>query len=501
MSTGWVVDAALAFLTAFDWFVLSYFVLLNTGYLVLLCLASLEFSRHLRRLPFAGYDETYASPLTLPVSVIVPAYNEGPGIVEAVRAMLALRYPEFEVLVIDDGSSDDTYERLAEAFDLVEVPRVVVDDVPVTGRILGVSIPRSSLPLVVVRKENGGKADALNTGINIARYPLVCMVDADSLLDPDALITVSKPFADDPEHVVATGGVVRAANGCTVVGGRVVDVRMPTTWLARIQVVEYLRAFLMGRTGWSRLGALAIISGAFGLFRRDILLEVGGLAHGCIGEDADLVIRIHGHLRRTRRPYRVVFVAEPVAWTEVPTSLKILATQRRRWHRGLAQTLWRNRSMMLNPRYGRIGLLTLPYYLVFELLAPLVEVVGVAAAVLGLAVGAVNTPFAMLFVAVALAYAILLSIASLALEEFSFHRYHRWRDLGLAVACAFIENLGYRQLTAVWRIQGLWAEIKGARVEWGTMSRQGFGGPADALAVKRNAVDVTTTGAPSTGQR
>ena len=494
MTTGWAADSAVAFLAGFDWFVLSYFLLLNTAYLMLLCLAALEFARHLRRLPFAGYDETYASPLTLPVSVIVPAYNEGPGIVEAVRAMLALRYPEFEILVVDDGSTDDTYARLGQAFDLVEVPRVVVDDVPVTGRVIAVSVPRSSLPLVVVRKENGGKADALNTGINIARYPLVCMVDADSLLDPDALITVSKPFADDPERVVATGGVVRAANGCTVIAGRIVDVRMPATWLARIQVVEYLRAFLMGRTGWSRLGALAIISGAFGVFRRDILLEVGGLAHGCIGEDADLVIRIHGHMRRQRRPYRVVFVAEPVAWTEVPTSVSILARQRRRWHRGLAQTLWRNRSMMLNPRYGRIGLLTLPYYLVFELLAPVVELVGIVAAVLGLAVGAVNTSFAVLFVSVALAYAIVLSIAALALEEFSFHRYHRWRDLALAVAAAFIENLGYRQLTAVWRLQGLWAELKGARVEWGTMSRQGFGGPPGAEATDRAVVDVTAPG-------
>ena len=494
MSTGWVVDAARAFLATFDWFVLSYFLALNTAYLVLLCLASLEFARHLRRLPFAGYDEAYASPLTLPVSVIVPAYNEGPGIVEAVRAMLALRYPEFEVLVIDDGSTDDTHARLTRAFDLVQVPRVLVDEVPVTGPVIDVSVPRSSLPLVVVRKVNGGKADALNTGINLARYPLVCMVDADSVLDPDALITVGKPFADDPEQVVATGGVVRAANGCTIRGGRVVEVQMPRGWLARIQVVEYLRAFLMGRTGWSRLGALAIISGAFGLFRRDVLVEVGGLSHGCIGEDADLVVRIHGHLRRQRRPYRMVFVAEPVAWTEVPSTLSVLAKQRRRWHRGLAQTLWRNRSMMLNPRYGRIGMLTLPYYLVFELLAPVVELVGVGAAIVGFAVGAVSTQFAVLFVAVALAYAILLSIASLALEEFSFHRYHRWRDLGLAVASSFIENLGYRQLTAVWRLQGLWAEIKGAHLEWGTMSRQGFGDATGAAVVDVTPRDGLPTG-------
>lgn len=460
-------------LSVMDVAVLIYFLAINSSYLLLLVLATMEFARQLRRVPFAGYDEAHASPLTMPVSVIVPAWNESVGIVESIRGMLSLRYPEFEVVVVDDGSTDDTFDLLAAAFDLRRIPREVPSDVHTVGALIDVHVSASA-PLVVVRKENGGRSDSLNTGVNVARYPLVCFVDADSLLDTDALLLVSKPFADDPARVVATGGVVRAVNDSTVAAGRVVDVRMPKTWLPRIQAVEYLRAFLMGRTGWSRLGALAIISGAFGMFRRDVVVSVGGLDVTNLGEDFDLVTRIHQRMRRERTDYRVVFVPEPVVWTEVPPTRSVLGRQRRRWHRGLAQTLWRHRDMIGNPRYGRIGLLTLPYYVVFELLAPVVEVFGLLAMAAGFAVGAINLHFALLFTAVAFGYAFLLTVASAALEEFSFHRYGRWRDLVWTVAAALAENIGYRQLTAIWRLQGLWDEIRGSGYEWGVMTRVGF---------------------------
>ncbi len=467
--------------------VLTYFILINTSYLVLLVLATLEFVRHVRRHDFAGYDDALASPLTLPVSVLLPAHDEEAGIVESVQAMLGLRYAELEVVVIDDGSTDGTFAVLQAAFDLVEVPRVIDTDVPTRGRVLSVHVPaRSADALVVVRKENGGKADALNTGINVARFPLVCTVDADSLLDPDALLRVAKPFADDPEHVVATGGVIRAVNGSTVRSGRVVDLRMPRQRLATVQVVEYLRAFLLGRSGWSRLGALLVISGAFGVFRRDIVVEVGGLDPDVIGEDAELVVRMHRHLREQRRPYRIVFVAEPVSWTEVPVTRAVLARQRRRWHRGLTEILWKHRRMLLNPRYGRIGLVAVPYAVVFELLAPLIELVGVVVLVLSLALEALTRAFggelslvspryAVLFLGLAYAYAFVLSLAALAVEEFSWHRYGRWRDLGLAVVGAVLENVGYRQATAWWRVQGSVDVLRRSAPVWGTMTRQGFG--------------------------
>ncbi|HEX8970166.1 glycosyltransferase family 2 protein [Oryzihumus sp.] len=464
-------------LHAFEVPVLVYFLVINTSYLLLILMAAGGFVAHLRRLEHAGREETVSSQLAPGVSLLVPAYNEAAGIVPAVQAMLALRYPRHEIVVIDDGSTDDTFERLREAFDLVRVDRELPQDVPVRARVLDVWVPGDGRTrLVAVRKENSGKTDALNVGINAASEPLVAMVDADSLLDPDALLTVAKPFADDPIRTVATGGVVRAANGCTVVAGRIVDIRTPRQWLPRVQIVEYLRAFLLGRTGWSRLGALILISGAFGLFRRDVLVEVQGLDTGSIGEDFELVMRIHRYMRRTKRDYRVEFVSEPVSWTEVPASLKVLRSQRRRWHRGLWEVLWKYRGMVLNPRYGRIGMVALPWYWVFELLAPALELAGVVLVPLGLALGLVNLRFALLFVLVAYGYAIVVTLAAMAVEELSFHKYPRWRDLGATLLASVAENLGYRQLTAWWRVEGWWAGLRRGTHVWGTMTRQGFAG-------------------------
>jgi cellulose synthase/poly-beta-1,6-N-acetylglucosamine synthase-like glycosyltransferase len=462
-----------------DWAIFAYFVALNSSYLVLIGLAGMEFARHLRRQPFAGGDDMFRSPLTLPVSLIVPAYNEGAGIVAAVQAMTALRYPRYEIVVVDDGSTDDTFERLREQFDLVEVPRVVPGEVPYRSQVLSVHVARDHPEtLTVVRKTNGGKSDALNVGINLSRHPLVCMVDADSVLDPDALLAVAKPFGDDPLRVAACGGVVRIANGCTVVGGRVVDVRMPRRWLLRIQVVEYLRAFLMGRTGWSRLGGLVVISGAFGIFRRDLVVRVGGMAYDTIGEDAELVVRLHHHLRERGEDYRVIFVAEPVSWSEAPASLRVLGRQRRRWHRGIAEILRKHRGMIVNPRYGRIGLIALPYYVVFELFAPFIELAALVLVPLGLWADAVDLEFAWRFALVAYGYGLLVSLVALVIEEVSFHRYPRWSDLWRGVLAAVLENFGYRQVLAVWQVAGAASAWRGRQAVWGSMQRQGFDSPS-----------------------
>ena len=470
-------------ISGFDWFVLVYFVLLNSGYLGLIAIASVDVSRWMRRLGFAGHDDIFANPLTPGVSVLVPAYNEELSIVESTRAMLALKYPEFEVIVVDDGSTDTTFERMREAFDLVEVERVIPDDVPTIGRVLSAHAPASGAPLLVVRKENAGRrSDPLNVGINAARQPLVCMVDADSLLEEESLLRVVKPFIDD-QRVVGTGGAIRAANGSTVERGRVTDPRMPRRWLERVQVLEYLRSFLLGRTGWSRIGALLIISGAFGVFRREVVVEVGGLDLQTLGEDAELVTKIHRLSHEEKRGYRLAFVAEPVCWTEVPGDTGVLGRQRRRWSQGLAEILWKHRRMMLNPRYGRIGLLTLPYYLLFEAIGPIVELTGIPIVILAFVLGVANPAFVLLFAAVALGYGMFVSISALAVEEFSFRRYPRWRDLAAALLAAVAENIGYRQMHAWWRLQGLWRFVRGHDAGWGVMTRTGFTPqPADEAA-------------------
>jgi cellulose synthase/poly-beta-1,6-N-acetylglucosamine synthase-like glycosyltransferase len=239
-------------------------------------------------------------------------------------------------------------------------------------------------------------------------------------------------------------------------------------------VVEYLRAFLLGRTGWSRLGGLVLISGAFGLFRRDVLVEVGGLDHTSIGEDFELVLRIHRHLRDQGRDYRVQFVPEPVAWTEAPSSPRVLRNQRRRWHRGLWETLWGYRGMLLRPRYGRVGMVALPYYWLFELFAPLLEAFGIVVVPLALLLGVVDVPFALMFLLLAYGYAVFVTLAALAVEEWAFHRHERWRDLGRLLLASVTENIGYRQLTVWWRLEGWWASLRRKQRVWGVMTRTGF---------------------------
>jgi cellulose synthase/poly-beta-1,6-N-acetylglucosamine synthase-like glycosyltransferase len=407
--------------------------------------------------------------------MIVPAHNEEAGIVTSVKALLSLRYPHHEIVVVDDGSSDATLSRLVEAFDLVEIPRTMPQDVAVHAAVRSVSVPRDGRTrLIVVSKDNSGKTEAVNTGINAATEPLVAVIDADSILEPDALLRVTQPFTDDPTRMVATGGTIRAVNGSRVVSGRVVRVELPRGWLPRVQVVEYFRSFLLGRTGWSRFGGLILISGAFGLFRRDILVEVGGLDHISIGEDFELVLRIHRHLRDQKRDYRVQFVPEPVSWTEVPSTLRVLRNQRRRWHRGLWETLWAYRDMLFRPRYGRIGMVALPYYWLFELVAPLLEAFGILVVPVGLLLGVINIPFAVLFLLIAYGYAIFVTLCSLAVEEWAYHRHERWRDLALIVVASVVENIGYRQLTVVWRLEGWWSSVRNKKQVWGVMTRTGF---------------------------
>ncbi|MDQ6686658.1 MAG: glycosyltransferase family 2 protein [Actinomycetota bacterium] len=465
---------------------IGYSLLINTSFAVLTGLAMWDYGAYRRRLSFAAYDESFGEPLARGVSVLMPAYNESATILSSVQAMCSLRYPDFEVIVIDDGSTDDTVEKMVCAFDLAEVPLAVADQVRTDGAVGRTYVSRQgSMNLLLVCKDNGGKADALNVGINVARKELVCMVDADSILDTDALLHVSRPFADDPEKVLASGGVVRVANGCSVREGRVTSIKMPHRWLPRVQVVEYLRAFMIGRAGWSAVGGLLIISGAFGMFRRDVLYMLNGLATDCIGEDAELVVRLYRWMGDTSVDGRVVFVSEPVAWTEVPEGLDALRTQRRRWHRGLTEIFSRHKGMVLRPRYGVIGMLTLPWFFLFELLAPFIEVFGLVylAAVLVLLAlqdlgwlhsDLVDLPIVILLMASSFAYAVLMSLVALLAEEVSYRRYRGLRDLLIAGWAAVEENFGYRQLNAWYRMRGSVEALRRSRRNWGEMERTGF---------------------------
>ncbi len=431
-----------------------------------------------------GHDETFASPLTPAVSILVPAHDEEAGILDTLSAALGQRYPAIEVVLVDDGSTDRTFELVAARYGLQEVTPRPTADLPVDGEILSVHRATTGDPLLVLRKTSvGRRSDALNAALNHARHPLVCMVDADSLLETDALLKVARPFVEDPDNVVASGGVIRAANGARTDRGTMLEPRLSRRWVVRVQVLEYLRSFLLGRTGWADAQALLIISGAFGLFRRDVCIEIGGLDPLSLAEDAELVVTIQEHLRRQGRPHRVVFVPETVSWTEVPETWKVLGRQRTRWSHGLAQLLWKHRRMIGNPRYGPIGLLALPFFLVFELLGPVVELFGLATVATSLILGLVDPVVAAAMLVLAIALGVLLSVTAIAVEELTYHRYGRGRDLAGLMGAAVVEHLWFRWAHSWFRLRGLVAALTRRAPVWSAMPRVGF--TADPAAAER----------------
>lgn len=407
-----------------------------------------------------------------PITLMAPAYNEALTIVESVRSLLALQYPNFEVVVVNDGSKDETLNVLIKAFELKPIARnydLTAPCAPIRGVYAGAKQPR----LVVVDKENGGKADALNAAINLSRSPIVCSMDADSLLEPDALLRAVRPFVEDPTRTIAVGGTIRIANGCKIAFGRVVEVGTPRNFLALLQTVEYLRAFLMARLAWSRVSALTIISGAFGLFRRQAVLEVGGYSHHTVGEDMELVVKLHKHYRRLGRPYRIAFTPEPVCWTEAPETLAVLARQRARWHRGALETFFRHRDMLFNPRYGRIGSLGFGYILLVDVLGPVVEILGYALIPAFWLLGLLSVEYLLSMLAVSFGFGIVISVGALALEESELRRFPTARSLLVLLGAAVVENFGYRQLNNFWRLRGTWQFLRKAE-GWGAMTRKGF---------------------------
>lgn len=453
---------------------LGYFIALDAIYAGLFALSFFESGRHMRRLALGGDDIVLHSPLTPPMSIILPAFNEEACIVESVDALRLIEYGELEIVVVDDGSTDGMLTRLTEAYDLVpsQTPlRVQLPSRPIQAVYSSGRLPN----LIVVTKENGGcKADAINAGVNAARYPLVCVTDADAVLEKDALLRAVRPFLERPRETVAVGGTVRVVNGCSVSAGRVTRMGAPRNLLAALQVVEYMRAFIASRTAWSRLGGLFLISGAFGVFRKDALVEVGGFNPEAIGEDMELVLRMHRTFRAQKRRFRIVFVPDPVVWTEAPESLKGLRSQRKRWHRGLLQCLWWNRWMVLRPSQGAVGMLGLPYLWVFEAGGTVVEVIGYVVIIISAVLGDLNAPFLILFVLLAMAYGVALSVSALVMDDTRSLHTQSVGDIAWLLLCTVIENFGYRQLLALWRFVAMIELMAGRKARWDPLERKGF---------------------------
>lgn len=408
-----------------------------------------------------------------PIAIIVPAYNEQMNVIETVHSLLSMEYPAYEVIIVNDGSKDQTLELLIEAFQLKRLNRSyeeALEHEPIRG-IYGNS---ENDRLIVVDKENGGKADAQNAGINVSRAPLFCVIDGDSILENDALLRASQPFIEDPERTIAVGGTIRIANNSTFERGSVTQVRLPTRILPLFQVVEYLRAFLMARLAWSRINALLLISGAFGVFRRGDVIGVGGFTKGSMGEDMDLVLKLHRHMKKIGKEYRIEFIPEPVCWTEAPETLAVLGRQRSRWQRGALECFFRYRGMFLNPRYGRIGLLGMVHIFIVDVVGPVAEVLGYVLIPLFWYFGVLNLDFLLAYTALVFVYGIFVSVGSLVLEEMELRRFPNAKDLAILTLAAIIENFGYRQLNNFWRIRGCWQFLRQDNT-WGEMPRTGFG--------------------------
>jgi cellulose synthase/poly-beta-1,6-N-acetylglucosamine synthase-like glycosyltransferase len=450
-----------------------YYLASNFAYLIMLIVALKTSAMHQRRLESHRLSWIKETPMAPPITIIAPAHNEAASIRFAVRNFLELDYPQLEIIVVNDGSEDRTFEEMKEEFRLRPVRAVYVQEA-MSAPVRGLYRSEVDARLVVIDKESGGsKADAVNAGLNAATSPYVCVVDADSILERDGLLRIMVPVLEDPKRVVAVGGIIRVLNGSEIAGGLLRRVRLPRKSIEVIQVIEYLRAFLIGREAWAQGNMLTIVSGAFGLFRTDLVRAVGGYRASSIGEDFDLVARLHRHLLEKRVDYQIRFVPDPMCWTEVPSDLKSLGRQRQRWQKGLLDVLWPNRDMLFRPRYGRIGCFALPYLWIFELFAPVFELAGIFTIILAASLGVLSREFFLQFLIFGYAFATVISIGSVLQEEITYKRYNDWQDVVRLVSYCFLEHFPYRQMHMVWRLEGLWQYLRGDNV-WRPLRRKGL---------------------------
>lgn len=455
----------------YAWGIAIYMIIVIAFYTVILFFSTLQVRKQYRLNRTEPYENYLDESFTRPVSVIVPAYNEEVGVVQSVRSLLTINYPQFEIIVVNDGSKDHTLALMLEKYEMVKVDKVVRKKLQ-TEEIRAIYQSKTLPNLYIIDKKNGGKADALNAGLNLSHYPYFCSIDGDSVLESDAFLKVMKPIIDSGEDVIASGGSVRIANGCDIRNGSLVKVGLSNAPIVVMQVIEYLRAFLMGRIGLSRHNLLLIISGAFGVFSKHWVLEAGGYKRNTVGEDMELVVRLHCLIKERGLKKKIVYVPDPVCWTEVPESFSVLRSQRRRWHKGLFESLWSHRKVTFNPKYGAIGFVSFPYFWIVEFFGPIVELSGYLFILFALFTGGVYIEFAILLFLLSALYGSVFSMASVLLEEWSLRKYPKVSDIVKLFLFAVTETLWYRPLTVLWRCEGIWQIIRRDH-SWGEMKRKG----------------------------
>lgn len=458
--------------------IFTYSVVLLSFYIFIGIFSIGETRKYLNKNANTDYRSVAASAYIPSVSILAPAYNEGATIIENVRSLLSLFYYNLEVIIINDGSKDDSLEKLIAAYELEKVP-FHVDYVVPAKEVRGVYKSRNPVfkKLVVVDKVNGGKADALNVGINISANDYIVCIDVDCILEQDSVLKMIKPFLEETDKkVIASGGVVRIANSCEIRDGRLVKVHLPKNYFARMQSLEYIRAFILGRMAWARLNGLLLISGAFGAFDKQIAIKAGGYNHNTVGEDMELVVRMRRYMEENKIPYQVTYIPDPLCWTEAPANAKILGRQRNRWTRGTIETMKMHKVMFFNPRYRLLGMLSYLYWFFFEMLAPLIEFFGFFVFLVMSILGMIDwNMFIALLVFIA-CFGYMYSAFAALMEVLSYNMYRRRTDMMKLLLTALSEPFYFHPL-------GVWSAIKGyvdlirKKKSWGEMTRQGFGQP------------------------
>ncbi len=455
--------------------IIIYALLLCISYLILALISAFSLINYKRKNSFVDYNVILSSPLAPTVSIIAPAYNESKSIVDNIRALLALHYNRFEVIIINDGSKDDTLEKIIKVYELEKVD-YTFKPVLVTKEIKGIyrSVNHSFANLTVIDKVNGGKADALNAALNIAANDFYVAIDVDSVIEPNAILKLVKPIMEtNDRRVIATGGVIRIANSCEIVNGHIVDIEVPKNILARFQVLEYTRAFLMGRIAWSKINGILIISGALGLFDKQIVIKCGGYNSKTVGEDMELVVRMRRHMYDLDIKHRIEYIPDPLCWTEAPTTLKTLGRQRNRWTRGTMDSLFIHKKIFFNYKYVKMGLIGHPFWFFFEWLAPIVETLGVIYFLVLWYLGQINWSFFFLLLAFVYLFSVAFTSYAILYDQLTFRKYKGRVQAMTLFLTALIDPIIYHPLTLYWSIRGNLAYLKGSK-SWGDQERKGF---------------------------
>ncbi len=455
----------------FNYFCMAFTVLLSVIYILQMIMSFIKVRKDSKSLLSNDYERYMYSDNLLPISLLIPAYNEEENVVQNIKSLLKMDYPNFEIIVVNDGSSDKTHEKIVEAFNLYQIESSQKVSIP-TKEVRGVYYNVDYPNLLYIDKENGGKSDALNAGINASSYPLFACLDADSRLEKDALLKLSIEFNKDKNTIVA-GGIVRIANGSVIRDGEFKGFSMPKRIIERFQIVEYYRSFLSGRVSWGISNSMLIVSGAFGVFQKQAVIEVGGYKTNTIGEDMEIVVRLHSYMKKHKRKYKIIFCEDAVCWTQGPMSLKDIRGQRRRWQIGLLDTLISHKNLLFNPKYGTVGLVAVPYFWIFELSGALIEVLGYFIIPFSLIMGELNIFFFVIYFLLATLLGIMLSIGSLILEQYTKKNAMTAKQYILISVYAILENFGYRQLITLFRVEGI-LKYRKLRQTWGKIKRKEF---------------------------